>query len=112
MSSITQVVPSLQEAKSGEMLPLGQQDTPYKSVVVSDIVPGDADTIATFSLRIGGIKINRATLRQGRNHSVFLNFGSFKNRHGRWVDLIEIVSPALEAHVRQTVERAVSEAVR
>lgn len=108
MPSIHESVnPDQQEA----LLPLGT-GAPYSTVEITEVERGKDDEIATFTVRIGGIKIRRVSLRQGRNNSVFLNYPSFQNKHGRWTHYIEIVSPSLDAFVRQQVERAVGEVVR
>lgn len=101
----------LQETQD-TLLPLGNASTPYRSIVVSDIQPGKDDTIATFTVKIGSVIVRKVSLRRGRNDSIYVNYPSFKNEHGRWVHLVEIVSPSLEAAVNQEIHKAVSEVVR
>lgn len=95
-----------------EMLPVGAPETPYRSVTISDIVPGQDDVVATFSVRIGGVLIRRASLRKGRGNATFVNYPSVKTESGKWIHLFEIVSPSLEAHVTKTIHQAISEATR
>jgi hypothetical protein len=90
------------------MLPVAA-DTPYKSIQVTEIQPGQDDTVATFTVKIGSVLVRRVSLRRGRGDSIFVNWPSFKNEHGRWVHLVEIVSPSLEAAVREEIHRACSE---
>jgi len=94
------------------LLPVGTPTTPYRSITVTDIQPGAGDCIASFTLKVGSVLVRKVTLRRGRNNSTYINFPSFKNDHGRWLHFVEIISPALEAAVRQEIYRAVGEVVR
>lgn len=104
---------SLQETQNTiGMLPVGAASTPYRSIAIFDIQPGQDDIVATFSVKIGGITVRKVSLRRGRNDSTYINFPAFKNEHGRWAPVVEILSPALEAAVRQEIYQAVGEVVR
>jgi hypothetical protein len=94
------------------MLPVGNSSTPYKSIAVTEIAPGDGDTIATFTVKIGSVLVRKVSLRRGRNDSIFVNYPSYKNEHGRWVSFVEVTSPALEVAVREEIHKACSEVAR
>lgn len=94
-----------------DTLPVGPA-TPYKSIAVTNIQPGQGDEIASFDVKIGSVLVRKVTLRRGRGNSVYTNFPRFRNEHGRWMPCVEITSPALEAAVRDEIHRAVSEVVR
>jgi DNA-binding cell septation regulator SpoVG len=80
-------------------------------VEVSDIERCEGDIIASFSLRIGGILIRQCSLRQGRG-SVYLNFPSRKDEQGRWIHLVEVITPTLENFLQDIIHKAVAEVVR
>jgi hypothetical protein len=84
-------------------------EQPFRVIGVSDIVRGDGDTLASFTLRIGGIRIRHCRLRQGRGGATYLNFPSTKDEDGRWVHLVEVVSPTLERFLQATIHKAVAE---
>ena len=94
------------------LLPVGPESTPYKSIAVSEIQPGQGDTIASFTLKIGSVVVRKVSLRRGRSNTTYVNYPSHKNEEGRWVHLVEIISPALECAVREEIYRAVGEVTR
>lgn len=95
-----------------ELLPVGNGSTPYKSITASNVQPGQGDVIATLDLKVGSILIRRVSVRRGRGDATFVNYPSRKNKHGKWLPLVEILSPALETAVREEIYRAVGEVVR
>lgn len=94
------------------MLPVGSDATPYRAITVTGVQPGEGDTIATFNVKVGSVIVRKVTLRRGRGNSTYVNYPATKDEYGRWVHLVEIVSPALEAAVRAEIYRAVGEVVR
>ncbi len=87
-------------------------DNPNRAIVVSDIHPGQDDVIATFTVKIGSVLVRRVQLRRGRNDAVYINYPSYKNEFGRWVHLVEIITPSLEEGVNEAIYAAVSEVMR
>jgi len=83
----------------------------YRVIAVSNVRVGDGDTIATLDLKLGGLLIHDVKVRRGRQGATYINLPRIRV-DGKWVDAIEILSPALEDFVRQTVYRAVAEATR
>lgn len=91
---------------------LPQNPVVNKTIQVTNIRLGQGDIIATLDVRVGGIFIRNVSLRRGRGDTIYVNYPSFRNEHGRWVHSIEITSPQLEAYLREEIFRAVTEAVR
>ena len=95
-----------------DLLPVGSPSTPYRSIAVTNITPGQEDVVATFDVKIGGVVVRQVSLRRGRNNSTYVNYPNYKNDDGKWVHLVEIISPALESAVCQEIYRAVGEVAR
>ncbi len=77
-----------------------------RAVGVVGIVPGDTPgLLATVTIRVGGIVLRGVTVSD-RGRGVYVNFPSRKVGDA-WVDLVEIVSPALREHVAAVVLAAV-----
>lgn len=110
-SSLAQQVNTLQ-APQDTLLPLGTTSTPYRSIVVSNVKMGEGDVIATMDVKIGSVIVRNVSLRRGRGNSTHVNYPAFKNEDGRWVHLVEIVSPALESAVNAEIFKAASGATR
>lgn len=87
-------------------------DKTYRSIAVTNVRLGQGDTVATLDLKVGGVFIRRVHLRRGRGGSVYLNFPSFKNEHGRWLSFVEITSQPLADAINHAVMAAVAEVER
>ncbi len=83
-----------------------------RTIEVTDVARGTGDILATCTARIGGVTIRGVTVRRGRGNATYINYPSRKDSHGRWLHLVVITSPGLEAAVRDAVLRAVSEVTR
>jgi hypothetical protein len=88
-----------------------EQRPAYQAIAVTNLQPGSGSVIARCDLKLGGIFVRNVTLRRGRNNSTFLNFPSYRNKEGKWIHLVELVSPALTDFVTTAIHRAISEAL-
>lgn len=84
------------------------QNPPNRSIVVLSIEPGHTPgVIAVCTVRCGGIVFHQVTVAN-RGRGWYVNFPA-RRISDHWVDLVEIISPALRAHVVAVVLGAVRE---